>query len=369
MLFTQSWRKMASIATMTSFLVMLSACGGQQSDVSPKQMKQNDGAKTTSVNITGAGASFPAPVYTKWADQYFQTTKTQINYQSIGSSAGVKQIVSKTVDFGASDSPVKEDVLKKEELFQFPTIIGGVVLAINVKGIQSNQLVLDGPTLADIYLGKIKKWNDESIKKLNPSLTLPDQAIAVVRRADGSGTSFVFTSYLSKSSTAWKDTIGSGSTVEWPQGIGGKGNDGVSALVQQTSGSIGYVEYAYAKQNNLAYTKLVSADGEIVSPSGVSFSAAAATADWKQSFAQDLTNRAGANAWPISSTTFIVLHKKQSNPTKAKEILAFFDWSYTDSGKQTSIDLDYAPLPDEVIKTIKEQWRANITDAQGQPIL
>lgn len=369
MLFTQSWRKVASIVTMSSLIAVLSACGGQEGTSSPKQMKQADSAKPSSLSITGAGASFPAPVYTKWADQYYQNTKTQINYQSIGSSAGIKQIVSKTVDFGASDNPVKDEILTKENLFQFPTIIGGVVLAVNVKGIESNQLILDGNTLADIYLGKVKKWNDAAIKKLNPSLALPDQSIAVVRRADGSGTSFVFTSYLSKTSATWKDKIGSGSTVEWPHGIGGKGNDGVSALVQQTAGAIGYVEYAYAKQNNLAYTKLVSADGEVVSPSGKSFSAAAATADWKQSFAQDLTNRSGANAWPISSTTFIVLHKKQADATKAKEILKFFDWSYGEVGKQTSIDLDYAPLPDEVIKTIKEQWQANITDAQGKPIL
>lgn len=227
-------------------------------------------------SLTGAGATFPAPVYAKWADSYQKETGNKVNYQGIGSSGGVKQINAKTVDFGASDAPLTDEKLKEDGLFQFPTVIGGVVLAVNVKGIESGQLTLDGNTLGDIYLGKITKWNDPAIAKLNPKVSLPDQAIAVVRRSDGSGTTFVFTSYLAKVSANWKDEIGAGSTVNWPKNsVGGKGNDGVAAFVQRLPGSIGYVEYAYAKQNNLAYTKLVSADGEAVSPTGESFSAAA----------------------------------------------------------------------------------------------
>ncbi len=363
MLFTSRCLKcLSTVAVLCSFIT-LTGCG-EQSNVSPKQAV---GAQS-SVNITGAGASFPALVYTKWSDQYYKDTQAKVNYQSIGSSAGVKQIIAKTVDFGASDAPLKEEQLEKENLFQFPTVIGGVVLAVNIKGIQTNELILNGEVLADIYLGKIKKWNDVAIKKLNPDLSLPDQNMAVVRRADGSGTSFVFTSYLSKVSAGWKEKIGSGSTVEWPYGIGGKGNDGVSALVQQTAGAIGYVEYAYAKQNKLAYTKLVSADGEVVSPTGESFSAAAVSANWQESFAQDLTNSKGANAWPISSTTFIVLHKMQADENKAKEMIKFFDWAYGESAKKMVVDLDYAPLPDSVVSIIREQLAKNITNEQGNPV-
>ena len=319
-------------------------------------------------SITGAGASFPAPVYTKWAAYHFERTKNKVNYQSIGSSGGVKQIIAKTVDFGASDAPVAEDKLKKEGLMQFPTVIGGVVLAVNIEGVKSNQLVLNGTTLADIFLGNITKWNDPAIKKLNPTLRLPDQNIAVVRRADGSGTSFVFTSYLSKISPAWKDKVGTGSSVKWPVGVGGKGNEGVSAFVQRISGSIGYVEYAFAKQNNLAYTKLVSHDGQILSPSGGAFSAAAATADWKSSFAQDLTNRSGKNAWPITSTTFILLHTTQDDAQKAREVLRFFELGYSAEGRKMLEALDYAPLPANVIKAVYQAWKAKLVDGQGNRI-
>ena len=318
-------------------------------------------------NLTGAGGTFPAPVYAKWADAYQKETGNQVNYQGIGSSGGVKQIIAKTVDFGASDAPMKEEDLNKNGLFQFPTVIGGVVLAVNIPGITSGQLTLDGATLGDIYLGKIKKWNDAAITKLNPGVKLPDTNIAVVRRADGSGTSFVFTSYLAKVNNEWKEKIGSGSTVNWPTGLGGKGNDGVAAFVQRLPGSIGYVEYAYAKQNNLAYTKLVDADGKAISPTEESFSAAAKGADWKKTFAQDLTNQKGDNAWPISSTTFILIYKDQADAAKGTEVLKFFDWAYKNGNKLTT-DLDYAALPDSVVEQIRAAWKTNIKDSSGKAL-
>lgn len=318
-------------------------------------------------NLTGAGGTFPAPVYAKWADAYQKETGNQVNYQGIGSSGGVKQIIAKTVDFGASDAPMKEEDLNKNGLFQFPTVIGGVVLAVNLPGIKSGQLTLDGATLGDIYLGKIKKWDDAAIAKLNPGVKLPDTNIAVVRRADGSGTSFVFTSYLAKVSPEWKEKIGAGSTVNWPTGLGGKGNDGVAAFVQRLPGSIGYVEYAYAKQNSLAYTKLVDADGKSISPTEESFSAAAKGADWSKTFAQDLTNQKGNNAWPISSTTFILIYKDQSNAEHGAEVLKFFDWAYKNGGKLTT-DLDYATLPKSVVEQVRAAWKSNIKDSSGKAL-
>jgi phosphate transport system substrate-binding protein len=318
-------------------------------------------------NLTGAGGTFPAPVYAKWADAYQKANGTQVNYQGIGSSGGVKQIIAKTVDFGASDAPMKDEDLAKNGLFQFPTVIGGVVLAVNIPGIKSGQLTLDGSTLGDIYLGKIKKWNDAAITKLNPGVKLPDTNIAVVRRADGSGTSYVFTSYLAKVNSEWKDKIGAGSTVNWPTGLGGKGNDGVAAFVQRLPGSIGYVEYAYAKQNNLAYTKLVDADGKAISPTEESFSAAAKGADWSKTFAQDLTNQKGDNAWPISSTTFILVYKDQKDAAKGTEVLKFFDWAYKNGNKLTT-DLDYAALPESVVEQIRAAWKTNIKDSSGKAL-
>jgi len=318
-------------------------------------------------NLTGAGGTFPAPVYAKWADAYQKETGNQVNYQGIASSGGVKQIIAKTVDFGASDAPMKEEDLTKNGLFQFPTVIGGVVLAVNIPGIKSGQLTLDGATLGDIYLGKIKKWNDAAITKLNPGVKLPDTNIAVVRRADGSGTSFVFTSYLAKVNNEWKEKIGSGSTVNWPTGLGGKGNDGVAAFVQRLPGSIGYVEYAYAKQNNLAYTKLVDADGKAITPTEESFSAAAKGADWTKTFAQDLTNQKGDNAWPISSTTFILIYKDQQDAAKGTEVLKFFDWAYKNGNKLTT-DLDYAALPDSVVEQIRAAWKTNVKDSSGKAL-
>ncbi|WON76927.1 phosphate ABC transporter substrate-binding protein PstS [Serratia sp. UGAL515B_01] len=318
-------------------------------------------------SLTGAGATFPAPVYAKWADSYQKETGNKVNYQGIGSSGGVKQIVANTVDFGASDAPLSDDKLAADGLFQFPTVIGGVVLAVNIPGIKSGELTLDGQTLGDIYLGNIKKWNDPAIVKLNPDIKLPNQNIAVVRRADGSGTSFVFTSYLSKVNAQWKEKIGAGSTVNWPTGLGGKGNDGIAAFVQRLPGSIGYVEYAYAKQNNLAYTKLISADGQPVSPTEESFSASAKGADWSKTFAQDLTNQKGDNVWPITSTTFILVHKEQNKPEQGAEVLKFFDWAYETGAKQAS-DLDYATLPPEVVEQVRAAWRTNIKDKSGKAI-
>ncbi|MDU5689830.1 MAG: phosphate ABC transporter substrate-binding protein PstS [Citrobacter freundii] len=299
-------------------------------------------------SLTGAGATFPAPVYAKWADTYQKETGSKVNYQGIGSSGGVKQITANTVDFGASDAPLSDEKLAQEGLFQFPTVIGGVVLAVNIPGLKSGELVLDGKTLGDIYLGKIKKWDDEAITKLNPGLKLPSQNIAVVRRADGSGTSFVFTSYLAKVNEEWKSKIG-------------------SAFVQRLPGSIGYVEYAYAKQNNLAYTKLVSADGKPVSPTEESFANAAKGADWSKTFAQDLTNQKGDDAWPITSTTFILVHKESKKPEQSAEVLKFFDWAYKNGGKQAN-DLDYASLPDSVVEQVRAAWKTNVKDSSGKAL-
>lgn len=318
-------------------------------------------------SLTGAGATFPAPVYAKWADSYQKETGNKVNYQGIGSSGGVKQILANTVDFGASDAPLSDDKLKADNLFQFPTVIGGVVMAVNIPGIKSGELTLDGATIGNIYLGKIKKWNDPAIVKLNAGVKLPDQDIAVIRRADGSGTSFVFTSYLTKVNNEWKSTVGAGSTVKWPTGLAGKGNDGIAAFVQRVPGSIGYVEYAYAKQNNLAYTKLVTADGQAISPTAESFSAAAKKIDWSKSFAQDLTYQQGENAWPITSTTFILLHQTQRDAAKGKEVLNFFNWAY-DKGAQEAKNLDYAVLPSEVVSQIRAAWKSSLKDSNGQPI-
>ncbi|YCI81642.1 phosphate ABC transporter substrate-binding protein PstS [Enterobacteriaceae bacterium] len=324
-------------------------------------------AVNAAASLTGAGATFPAPVYAKWADTYQKATGSKVNYQGIGSSGGVKQIIANTVDFGASDAPLSDEKLQQEGLFQFPTVIGGVVLAINVPGVKTGELVLDGKTLGDIYLGKIKKWDDAAITKLNPGLKLPSQNIAVVRRADGSGTSFVFTGYLAKVNEEWKSKVGSGSTVNWPTGLGGKGNDGIAAFVQRLPGAIGYVEYAYAKQNNLAYTKLVSADGKPVSPTEESFSNAAKGVDWSKSFAQDLTNQKGDDAWPITSTTFILVHKEQKKPEQGAEVLKFFDWAFKDGAKEAN-DLDYASLPDNVVEQVRAAWKSNVKDSSGKAL-
>ncbi|MEG2045419.1 MAG: phosphate ABC transporter substrate-binding protein PstS [Comamonas sp.] len=315
---------------------------------------------------TGAGASFPAPLYSKWAADYHKATGVKINYQSVGSSAGIKQIEAKTVDFGASDEPLKDEDLAKKGLVQFPTVIGGIVPVVNIKGIAPGQLKLSGQVLGDIYLGKITKWNDAAIVALNPGVALPDATIAPVRRADGSGTTFGFTNYLSKVNAEWKEKVGEGKAVNWPTGAGGKGNEGVAAFVGRLPNSIGYVEYAYVKQNKLTYTLLQNSSGAFVSPDDATFKAAAAGADWSKSFFQILTNQPGKEAWPITSATFILMHAKQEKPEQAAAALKFFQWAYQ-SGDQTAAGLDYVPMPEPVKQVIYKSW-GNIKNAAGQTI-
>jgi phosphate transport system substrate-binding protein len=316
--------------------------------------------------VTGAGASFPAPVYAKWASDYNKATGVKVNYQSIGSGGGIKQIDSKTVDFGASDMPLTDEVLKSKGQLQFPTVMGGVVPVINIKGIEPGQMKLTGPVLADIFLGKLSKWNDPAIKALNPTLALPDTDIAQVRRADGSGTTFIFTNYLSKVSPEWKSKVGEGTAVNWPIGAGGKGNEGVSAFVNRIPNSIGYVEYSYVKQNKMNYAILQNASGNFVHPEEAAFKAAAAGADWSKSFYQILTNEPGKEAWPISGATFILMHEKQDKPANAAEVLKFFNWAYANGGKAAS-DLDYVPMPATVVAAIQKSW-GDIKDNAGKPI-
>ncbi|MFN4327411.1 MAG: phosphate ABC transporter substrate-binding protein PstS [Limnobacter sp.] len=316
--------------------------------------------------ITGAGASFPAPIYSKWADQYNKETGNKVNYQSIGSSGGIKQIEAKTVDFGASDAPLKPEDLAAKGLVQFPTVIGGVVPVVNLPGINPGQMKLTGELIANIYLGKITKWNDAAIVALNPGLTLPNQDIGVIRRADGSGTTFIFTNYLSKVSADWKSTVGEGTAVKWPVGLGGKGNEGVSAFVQRLPGSIGYVEYAYAKQNKLTFAQVQNKDGVFVSPDDETFKAAAAGADWKNEFYEILTNQPGKNAWPITGATFILVHKQQADAVKAADVLSFFNWAYA-KGDKLAVELDYVPLPDATVKMILSSWK-NVKTADGKAI-
>ena len=318
-------------------------------------------------DITGAGASFPAPVYAKWADAYQKATGNKVNYQSIGSSGGIKQITAKTVDFGASDMPLSPEQLEKDGMQQFPTVIGGVVPVVNIPGVQPGQLKLTGEILANIYLGKITKWNDPAIVALNTNLNLPASDIGVVRRADGSGTTFIFTSYLSKVSADWKNQVKEGATVQWPLGLGGKGNEGVSAFVQRLPGAIGYVEYAYAKQNKLTFASLKNKDGAFVLPDDENFKAAAAGADWsKNAFYEILTDKPGKDSWPITGATFILMHKVQDKPVQGGEALKFFDWAYH-NGAKLATDLDYVPLPESTVKLIRASW-AGIKDASGKAV-
>lgn len=320
----------------------------------------------TAAEVTGAGASFPAPIYAKWADAYQKATGNKVNYQSIGSGGGIKQIQAKTVDFGASDMPLTPEVLAKDGLMQFPTVIGGVVPVVNIAGIKAGDLKLTGSVLADIYLGKIANWTDKAIKDLNPSLNLPNQAISVVRRADGSGTSFVFTNYLSKVSAEWKQKVGEGTAPQWPVGLGGKGNEGVSAFVQRMPGAIGYVEYAYAKQNKLAFTLLQNKDKQWPLPDDATFRAAAAGADWKNSFYEILTDQAGKDSWPMSSATFILMHKLQDKPQQGAEALKFFEWAYAHGGKMAE-ELDYVALPEATVKLIRAAWD-QVKDSSGKSL-
>ena len=319
-------------------------------------------------DITGAGATFPYPIYSKWADAYKKATGNGLNYQSIGSGGGIKQIVAKTVDFGASDMPLEPDQLKKDDLIQFPTVVGGVVPVYNIAGVAPGAIRLTGTVLADIYLGKVTKWNAPAIVALNKGVKLPDQDITVVARSDGSGTSFIFTNYLSKVSNEWKDKVGSNTSVKWPTGVTGKGNEGVAAYVQRLPGSIGYVEYAYAIQNKMSYVLLQNRAGTFVAPDDKTFRAAAANADWQKApgFYQILTEQPGKESWPITGATFILIHGTQDKPENAVVALKFFDWAYA-NGDKMALELDYIPLPDNVVKLIKAEWK-KIHDANGKSV-
>jgi phosphate transport system substrate-binding protein len=324
---------------------------------------------TFAADITGAGATFPYPIYAKWADAYKKETGIGMNYQSIGSGGGIKQIKAKTVDFGASDMPLKFEDLEKDGLTQFPTVMGGDIPVYNIPGIKAGEIKFTGEILADIFLGKITKWNDPKLAALNKGVNLPDEAITVVHRSDGSGTTFIWTNYLSKVSDEWKTKVGEGTSVQWPVGTGGKGNEGVANFVNQIKGSIGYVEYAYALQNKMAYGMVKNMDGNFVKPSDVTFKAAAANAHWDKApgFYQVLTQQPGKESWPITGATFILMHKVQNNPEQAKNVLKFFEWAYT-KGDKMALELDYVPMPENVVKLIENSWKANIKGANGKAV-
>ena len=321
------------------------------------------------VDISGAGATFPYPVYAKWADAYKKETGAGLNYQSIGSGGGIKQIKAKTVTFGASDAPLPGKELDGAGLIQFPMVMGGIVPVVNIDGIKSGDLVIDGPTLAKIFLGEIKTWNDAAIAKLNPSAKLPAQAIVVVHRSDGSGTTYNFAYYLAEISADWKSKVGFNTSVEWPVGIGAKGNEGVANNVAQTKGSIGYVEYAYAKQNKLTHTKMINKDGKTVAPTSATFQAAAANANWSSvpGYGVILANQPGAESWPMTAATWILMYKTPQDTASAAEALKFFAWSY-EKGTKMAEELDYIPMPKNVVESIKKTWATEVKDASGKPL-
>ncbi len=321
------------------------------------------------VEISGAGATFPYPIYAKWADIYKKDTDVGLNYQSIGSGGGIKQIEARTVTFGATDAPLKGPDLDKNGLVQFPMVMGGIVPVLNVEGVKAGELVLDGPTLAGIFLGTVKNWDDPAIKKLNPGAKLPAQAIAVVHRSDGSGTTFNFTYYLALVSPDWKSQVGSNTSVEWPVGIGAKGNEGVANNVAQTKGSVGYVEYAYALQNKLVFTKMVNKDGKTVAPTSEAFQAAAANADWNSvpGYGVILANQPGAASWPMTAATFILIPKQPPDPVATAEALKFFAWAYANGDKMAE-ELDYVPMPKKVVAEIEKMWASEIKDSTGKPL-
>lgn len=325
-------------------------------------------ATAHAVDITGAGATFPYPIYAKWAEAYNAKTGVKLNYQSIGSGGGIKQIQNKTVNFGASDKPLTLAELDKDGLMQFPAVIGGVVPVINVEGIPAGKLRMNGQVLADIFLKRITKWDDAAIKALNPNVALPSENITVVHRSDGSGTTFNFANYLAKVSEEWKTKVGADTSISWPVGVGGKGNEGVASYVQRIKGSIGYVEYAYAKQNGMNYVVMQNREGEFVKPDLASFQAAAKYADWAKApgFYEILTNEPGKESWPISAATFILMHKSQDNPAAAKEVLKFFNYGFTEGDKMAE-SLDYVPLPDSAVKLIQQHW-SNIKGKDGSAV-
>lgn len=326
-------------------------------------------ASVLAADISGAGATFPYPVYSKWADTYKKDTGIGLNYQSIGSGGGIKQILARTVTFGASDAPMKAEDLEKNGLVQWPQVMGGIVMVVNLDGVKSGELVIDGPTLAKIYMGEVKTWNDPALVKLNPGLKLPEGPIAVIHRSDGSGTSFNFTDYLSKVSVDWKSKVGAAPAVEWPIGLAAKGNEGVANTVANTKGSVGYVEYAYAKQNAMNYAKMVNHDGKTVSPTMESFQAAAANADWANApgYYQILTDQKGAESWPLTAATFILIPKQPPDAAVAGEALKFFDWAFK-SGAKEAAALDYIPMPDNVIGMVRKTWAADVKSADGKPV-
>jgi len=321
------------------------------------------------MDISGAGATFPYPIYAKWADAYKKETGVGLNYQSIGSGGGIKQIEARTVTFGATDAPLKGEDLDKNGLVQFPMVMGGIVPVVNLAGIKAGDLVIDGPTLANIFLGNIKTWDDPAIKKLNPSAKLPSQAIAVVHRSDGSGTTFNFAYYLAQVSPDWKTNVGFNTSVEWPVGIGAKGNEGVSQNVSQTNGAIGYVEYAYALQNKMTYTKMMNKDGKTVAPTSDAFQAAAANADWSSvpGYGVILANQPGATSWPMTAATFILIPKQPQDTAATTEALKFFTWAYAKGAKMAE-ELDYVPMPAKVVGSIEAMWSKDIKDASGKPL-
>ncbi|MCB1055274.1 MAG: phosphate ABC transporter substrate-binding protein PstS [Acidobacteria bacterium] len=327
------------------------------------------GTGAEAAGISGAGATFPYPIYAKWAQEYKAATGVALNYQSIGSGGGIRQIERGTVDFGASDKPLTAEELDKKGLVQFPMIVGGVLPVVNVKGIAAGQLRLDGPTLAKIYLGEIKTWNDPALRALNPGLSLPDQAISPIYRADGSGTTFIFTHYLSEASDTWKQKVGAGTAVAWPVGVGGKGNEGVTSYVSRIPGGIGYVEHVYAFENHLAHVLLKNDQGDFVAPSREAFAAAAAGADWAAApgFYLLLTNQHGEGSWPITGASFILMHRQQAKPEVARQALAFFDWSYR-KGAGMATGLDYVPIPETVVDQIETSWTSHVVDSSGTPI-
>jgi phosphate transport system substrate-binding protein len=327
-------------------------------------------AGVRAADISGAGATFPYPIYAKWADAYKKESGNGLNYQSIGSGGGIKQIKAKTVTFGATDAPLKGDELQKDGLVQWPMVMGGIVPVVNLEGVKPGELVIDGATLAKIFLGEVKAWDDAALKALNPNAKLPSSAIAVVHRSDGSGTTFNFTNYLSKVSPDWKSNVGENTAVEWPVGIGAKGNEGVANNVANTKGAIGYVEYAYAKQNKLTFTNMKNHDGKVVAPTSPTFQAAAANADWTKQpgFYQILTDQPGAESWPITAATFILMPRQPQDPAAAKEALKFFDWAFTKGGKMAE-ELDYIPMPENVVALIKKEWSSDIKDASGKPLM
>ncbi len=359
-----------ALAALLGLGIVMNGCG--KSGSAPGQSGGSSGmapAASTTKTITGAGATFPYPIYSKWNDAYYKQTGVKMNYQAIGSGGGIAQITAKTVNFGASDAPLTPEKLDEVGLLQFPTVMGGVVLVVNLPGVTPNQMRLTPALLADIYLQKVTKWNDPAVKKVNPDMDLPDLDIQVVHRSDGSGTTWIFTNYLSKVSSDWKSQVGNSTSVGWPCGVGGKGNPGVAALVQQTKGAIGYVEYAYCLENKMTSTKLANSTGAFVAPTAEAFQAAAANADWADApgFYMVLTNEPGAKSWPIAGATFILVYKQQEKPETCREVLRFFDWAYT-HGDAMAEALYYIPMPDSVVKLVEQKWASDIKGPDGQPV-